>query len=67
MKTITFEGKQYEDQPDWVEWVAMDKHGVIWGYEKEPIQGVTMYRNTGGRIVEIGVIKFNWQDSLTKV
>jgi hypothetical protein len=26
----------WERLPDWVEWVARDEGGVVWGYDEEP-------------------------------
>jgi hypothetical protein len=35
MKTITFEGKEYE-LPVWVKWVAKDAHGCVYAFDLKP-------------------------------
>ena len=35
MKTIEFQGAEYQVQ-DWVNWVAMDDDGELYGYENKP-------------------------------
>ncbi len=35
MKTITFEGKEYE-VPVWVRWVAKDANGTVWAFGLKP-------------------------------
>jgi len=40
--------------PDWVEWLAQDADGAVWGYEAEPNkQHNGWYENEVGRIVRL--------------
>lgn len=67
MKTITYRGEQYEVE-DWVNWVAMDADGGIYGYETNPEWGVyDEWANTGGKVCAIGVEDNKWEESLEKV
>ncbi len=68
MKTITFEGKQYEVE-DWVNYIARDHDGEIYGYEAEPIiLDRTWWDNVGDtKFKLIDLFSAKWQDSLTKV
>lgn len=70
MKTIEFEGKQYEVE-DWVKFVARDEDGSINGYEAEPYQSRPesnewCCRNIF-RICSISETFDNWDKSLTEV
>jgi hypothetical protein len=69
-KQITFEGREYT-VPVWVEWVAMDENGDVWGYSKKPDmyeQSFDLIGAIGGRMTFRMVYKSdNWRDSLTKV
>ena len=64
MKTITFEGKEYEVE-DWVNYVATDSNGRIYGYQYEPIKGSRIWSDNGGEWSEI--YDYGWKDSLVKV
>lgn len=67
MKTITYRGKQYEVE-DWVNFVAMDSDGMIYGYETKPENGLSdEWFNTGGKVCWIGSEHNEWEDSLEKV
>lgn len=62
-KQIIFEGRSYT-VPVWVEWVARDEDGSIYGYDLEPnICHKESYFFTHGRRLYLN----NWRDSLTKV
>ena len=56
--------------PDWVNWLAQDADGVVWGYEVEPLQHHQgWYENEVGRSINLGkqnCIK-NWKDTLYKI
>lgn len=66
MKKINFHGKEYEVE-DWVNWVAIDEDGVIYGYEDEPEAGFATWINSKrfARIPESYAEL--WKNSLTKV
>lgn len=67
MKTITYRGEQYEVE-DWVNFVAMDIDGDIYGYETKPENGLSdEWLNTGGKVFWIGSETNNWENSLEKV
>lgn len=69
MKTITFEGKQYEVE-DWVKWVAMDKYGSIWVFSDKPVYSKNLnvwLRKYKTKALCIFKPNENWQDSLTEV
>lgn len=63
-KTITFEGREYT-VPVWVEWVARDKNGSIYGYENKPDIDVFVFRSP--KSIFIAAHYSGWADSLTKV
>jgi hypothetical protein len=70
MKTITFEGKQYEVE-DWVNWVCKTKTGIIDFTNNEPsfspiFNGWLHRLSTKFDKIE-HTNPDNWQDSLTKV
>lgn len=62
MKTITFEGKQYEVE-DWVKWACRDLDGSIWGYENRPRPLTNDWYVEGRKTI----LTNGWQDSLTEV
>ncbi len=65
MKTITFEGKQYEVE-DWVKWVAMDESGYVFCYEKKPRRHKNgWYKSKKNRVIKIDC--YDWPGSLTEV
>lgn len=68
MKTITYRGKEYEVE-DWVNFVAMDDNGEIFGYEHRPIRSMTnkKFFNALGDVTCIGVEPADWENSLEKV
>ncbi|MFV2061599.1 MAG: hypothetical protein ACC653_13015 [Gammaproteobacteria bacterium] len=56
--------------PDWVNWIAQDADGVIWGYEVEPIQHHQgWYENEVGRSINLAKQSVNtkWHESITKI
>jgi len=56
--------------PDWVNWIAQDANGVIWGYEVEPLQHHQgWYENEVGRSIKLDVQVYNknWANTLTKL
>ena len=58
------------DIPTWVNWVAQDQSGAIWGYSVEPLQNHQgWYENEVGQIIKITDTTPNsdWQLSLTKI
>lgn len=66
MKTITYRGEQYEVE-DWVNFVAMELDGAIFGFEKLPFASEGEWLPNGGRFVEIHREITNWEESLEKV
>lgn len=69
MKNITYRGKEFEVE-DWVNFVATDESGDIYGYEHEPKQDgyeYTWFDETGGEWCLIYESEVNWRDSLEKV
>jgi hypothetical protein len=56
--------------PDWVNWIAQDADGAIWGYEVEPLQHHQgWYENEVGRSVKLNQQTYqkNWKNTLYKV
>ena len=67
MKTIKYHGKQYEVE-DWVNFVAMDADGDIYGYEHEPhIHLSDQWVRATGKVESIGIESTEWDNSLEKV
>ena len=67
MKTIKFEGQEYEVE-DWVNYVARDEECLIFGYELEPIKGGRSWHPIGfeGRMTKL-YLAVPWNKSLVKV
>lgn len=70
MKTITFEGKEYE-VPVWVKWVAKDAYGCVYGFESKPKQCLYagIWRasaQSGKRCIKIDE-KDSWDKTIIKV
>ncbi len=58
------------DCPKWVNWLAQDADGAIWGYEVEPLQHHQgWYENEVGRSIKIKNLNPNpdWHKTLTKI
>jgi len=58
------------DFPDWVNWIAQDADGVVWGYEVEPLQHHQgWYENEVGRSVKLDKLASNiyWRDALVRI
>ena len=56
--------------PDWVNWLAQDADGALWGYEAEPNQQHNgWYENEVGRIQRLGQATppQNWEKTLTRL
>lgn len=72
MKTITFEGKEYEVE-NWIKWIAMDCDGMIWGYTNKPRTnlksgGLGQWDGRTGKCMKIkGSDNPNWQRSLKEL
>lgn len=67
MKTITYRGEQYEVE-DWVNFVAMDADGDIYGYEHEPkINQYGQWELPSGDNYYLGNVGPYWSESLEKV
>lgn len=64
-KTITFEGNQY-DVPMWVNWVARDMDGDIYGYQSMPHTGVRSWHGVE-EYTFLRTVVVSWDESLTKV
>ena len=64
MKTIKFEGVEYEVE-DWVNFVARDFDGDVYGYESRPVQQKSLFYSEG----RYAVLKTpeDWKDSLIEV
>lgn len=55
--------------PEWVNWIAQDADGALWGYEAEPNrQHNGWYENEVGRIVKLGMGEppADWTATLTR-
>lgn len=74
-KQITFEVREYT-VPVWVEWVARDDCGDVYGFKTEPMinisssQWVPQSYATAAYVddfILISKAETNWRDSLTKV
>lgn len=58
------------EMPEWVQWIAQDADGVLWGYEVEPLQhDHGWYENEVGRNIKLLSADTNpeWQATLQKV
>lgn len=64
-KTITFEGREYK-VPVWVQWVARDSDGDVFGYETKPSDHKFSWVSND-LITAIRCDDDSWRDSLTKV
>lgn len=56
--------------PDWVNWIAQDADGVIWGYEVEPLQHHQgWYENEIGRSIKLieQTCNSNWRETLRQL
>ena len=56
--------------PVWVNWIAQDADGGVWGYEAEPhLHDSGWYENEVGRVVKLDqqTPVQDWQDSLRKL
>lgn len=56
--------------PAWVNWIAQDADGAVWGYEVEPLQHHQgWYENEVGRSIKLGAQanNKNWTESLTRI
>ncbi len=56
--------------PKWVNWLAQDADGAIWGYEVEPLQyHQGWYENEVGRSIKIKILapNPNWHETLKKI
>jgi hypothetical protein len=55
--------------PPWVNWIAQDSDGSVWGYSVEPLRNDTgWYENEVGESVRLGHVKpVNWLLSLRAV
>lgn len=66
MKKINFQGNEYEVE-DWVNWVAIDYDGEIYGYEDEPETGITAWINRKRFVRIMEHHSASWRKSLRKV
>jgi len=60
--------KNYQ-YPQWVNWLAQDADGAIWGYAVEPLQHHQgWYENEVGRSIKLSNENSNnhWKETLTK-
>ncbi len=68
MKTITFEGKEYE-VPVWVKWVAKDADGTVCAFKLKPEacdKGRLWYTSLEDRYIEIDK-KASWAEAIAEV
>lgn len=54
----------WSQAPEWAEYVAMDEDGEWYWFEKKPVLGSSIWRNTLGRSSFYEVIDASWRDSL---
>jgi hypothetical protein len=59
MKTITFEGKEYQVE-DWVRYVARDSDSYIYGYEHRP----ELHNQSWEDDVNRNVFHIGWGDNI---
>ena len=57
---------------DWVNWVAKDKDGNIWGCERRPEKDDSVWGSSGGKIANLDALAIDpgtcdWRNSLQKV
>lgn len=54
--------------PPWIEWVAMDREGSYWGYERRPKRNdeCEMWVSSGDIIYIPGVLRGDWRMSLVR-
>lgn len=65
-KTVTYRGAKYL-VPEWVNYIAEDSDGDIYGYEFEPNRGYNGWTVSVGRCVFLEPSTSDWYDSLVKV
>lgn len=66
-KTVTYRGATYL-VPQWVNYIAEDSDGDVFGYEFEPSRGYNSWTPAGpGRCTYIEPSVSGWYDSLVKV
>lgn len=54
MKTVTYFDKEFQ-VPDWVEYLAMDDDGEVWGYDMKPRRASDCYvLSNGSKCKRIG-------------
>lgn len=54
--------------PDWIQWIAQDKNGAVWGFEAEPhLHEYGWYENEVGRYILLFETHktTSWNSSLT--
>ena len=66
MKNIVYMGQEYEVE-DWVNYVAMDEDGEIWGYESEPEELDRWFSKRERSICLNTPEKYIWQNTLQKI
>lgn len=66
MKTITFEGQEY-DARDWVRYVARDRNGVVWGHECIPEAYTSGWYSNGMSCELIRSSNYDWTQSMVGV
>lgn len=66
MKQINYRGMTLEVE-DWVNYVATDEDGEIWGYENDPIRDVEDWFSVDGNAMVIDLYVLGWEQSLEKV
>ena len=60
----------FQNLPDWINWIAQDADGTWWGYSVEPLQQHSgWYENEIGRYLKLIKSEPNpdWQSSLIRV
>ena len=54
----------WEKLPSWINYVAMDKYGDWWGYEKKPIKNKYQWSAKTGDCTRIEVESTQWEKTL---
>lgn len=52
----------WNDAPEWAQYLAMDENGAWWWYDDEPVLGVRSFNPNGCKVQEAFVA--NWESTL---
>lgn len=68
MKTVKYQGKEFEVS-DWVNFIATDEDGSIWGFENKPKLNIDkdMWSTSFGRFKQVSDTFNDWENSLEEI